>query len=172
MFLGILAIKNVADDTSWFRDTPHRWASASFPLACAVACVEVVSKSSEKAGIFYNRIVEAWSDPGIKAILASSIVIISSFQKILGAELLFGNATPFNDAPQRAHWQLLPLVMGDNHLFASIVIAPLLVAAPLGDESESMLLQYSDNLVGLQSWQLPSIRLALPPQRPSRQGSV
>ena len=88
----------------------------------------------------------------LKAIFASSIVIISSFQKILGVELLFGNATPFNDAPQRAQWQLLPLVIGDNHLFARIVIPPFLMAASLRDESESVLLQYSDNLVGLQSW--------------------
>jgi len=35
------------DNTSWFRDTPHYWAEASLPLAYAVACVEVVSKSSE-----------------------------------------------------------------------------------------------------------------------------
>lgn len=47
-------IKNVASDTSWIRDTPHYWASASLPLAYAVACVEVVSKSSEKAGVIYN----------------------------------------------------------------------------------------------------------------------
>jgi len=88
----------------------------------------------------------------LKAIFAFSIVIISSFQKILGVELLFGNATPFNDAPQRAHWQLLPLVIGDNHLFARIVIPPFLMAASLRDDSESVLLQYFDNLVGLQSW--------------------
>ena len=61
---ALKAIKNVADDTSWFRDTPHYWAEASLPLAYAVACVEVVSKSSEKAGILYNRIIEAWSDAG------------------------------------------------------------------------------------------------------------
>jgi len=43
-------IKSVANNTSWFRDTLHRWASASLPLAYAVACVEVVSKMSVKAG--------------------------------------------------------------------------------------------------------------------------
>jgi len=51
---GLKAIKNLADNTSWFRDTPHRWASASLPLAYAVACVEVVCESSEKACILYN----------------------------------------------------------------------------------------------------------------------
>jgi hypothetical protein len=61
---ALKAIKNVAENNSWFRGTPHRWASASLPLAYAVACVEVVSKSSEKAGIIYNKIVEAWSDSG------------------------------------------------------------------------------------------------------------
>ena len=44
---GLRAIENLKDDTSWFRDSPHRWAAASLPLAYAVACVEVVSKSSE-----------------------------------------------------------------------------------------------------------------------------
>jgi hypothetical protein len=41
------AMKNIVDDTSWFRGTPYYWAEASLPLAYAVACVEVVSKSSE-----------------------------------------------------------------------------------------------------------------------------
>jgi len=43
-------MKHVKDDTSWFRDTPHYWAEASLPLAYAVACAEVVSKMSGKAG--------------------------------------------------------------------------------------------------------------------------
>ena len=43
---ALKAIKNVVEDNSWFRDTPHYWAKASLPLAYAVACVEVVSKSS------------------------------------------------------------------------------------------------------------------------------
>ena len=47
---AIKAIKNVADDASWFRDAPHYWAEASLPLAYAVACVEVVSKMSGEAG--------------------------------------------------------------------------------------------------------------------------
>jgi hypothetical protein len=55
-------MKNINDNPSWFRDTPYYWAEASLPLAYALACVEVVSKSSEKARILYDRIVEAWSD--------------------------------------------------------------------------------------------------------------
>jgi hypothetical protein len=61
---ALMSIKNVMDNTSWFRDTPHYWAEASLPLAYAVACVEVVSESSERAGVLYNKIVEAWSAPG------------------------------------------------------------------------------------------------------------
>lgn len=45
---GLNEIKTVANNGSWFRDTPHYWAEASLPLAYAVACAEVVSKSSEK----------------------------------------------------------------------------------------------------------------------------
>lgn len=62
------AIRRLINGTSWFRDTPHYWAEASLPLAYAVACVEVVCKNSEKARIIYNRIIEAWSGAGIKAI--------------------------------------------------------------------------------------------------------
>jgi len=51
---GAAAGKSVVSDTSWFRNTPHYWAEASLPLAYAVACVEVVSESSEKARILYN----------------------------------------------------------------------------------------------------------------------
>ena len=61
-------IKTIENNDSWFRDTPHYWASASLPFAYAMACVEVVSESSEKAGILYNRIVEAWSDARLKAV--------------------------------------------------------------------------------------------------------
>ena len=55
------------NNTSWFRDTPHYWAEALLPLAYAVACVEVVCENSEEARVLYNRIIEAWSDAGIKA---------------------------------------------------------------------------------------------------------
>jgi len=47
---GRVAIRKVLENPSWFRDTPHYWAEASLPLAYAVACVEVVSKMSGKAG--------------------------------------------------------------------------------------------------------------------------
>jgi hypothetical protein len=57
-----------ADNRSWFRDTPHYWAEASLPLAYAVACVEVVCKSSEKARILYNlleaKIYYHWTNMG------------------------------------------------------------------------------------------------------------
>ena len=48
---GEAAIRRLIGGSSWFRDTPHYWAEASLPLAYAVACVEVVCKSSEKARI-------------------------------------------------------------------------------------------------------------------------
>ena len=43
-------IETVANNTSWFRDTQHRWASASLLFTYAMACVEAVSKMSGKAG--------------------------------------------------------------------------------------------------------------------------
>jgi len=43
-------IKNVADNAPWFRGTPCRWATASWPFAYVMFCVEVVSKMSDKVG--------------------------------------------------------------------------------------------------------------------------
>jgi hypothetical protein len=62
-------MKHVEDDGSWFRGTPHYWAESWLPLAYAVACVEVVSGSSEKDRVLYNKIVEAWRDARLKVIL-------------------------------------------------------------------------------------------------------
>ena len=66
---GLKAIGNEGNETSWLRDTPHYWAEASLPLAYAVACVEVVYKSSEKARILYNlleaKIYHHWTNMGM-----------------------------------------------------------------------------------------------------------
>ena len=53
---ALIDVKTAANNDSWFRDAPHRWASASLPLAYAIACVEVTAKSSEKGcGKFYSE---------------------------------------------------------------------------------------------------------------------
>ena len=63
------AIKNAGDNTSWFRSTPYYWAEASLPFAYALACVEVVSESSEKARVLYNlleaKIYYHWTNMGM-----------------------------------------------------------------------------------------------------------
>lgn len=74
------AITKVAS-TSWFRGTPHRWPDAAIPLAYAMACVEVVSKSSEKARILYSQIVECWGKPEIKAYFEKVRSIIPDSEK-------------------------------------------------------------------------------------------
>ena len=45
----LAAISGDATSTRWFRDTPHRWATASLPLAYAVACIEEVCRKSDVA---------------------------------------------------------------------------------------------------------------------------
>ena len=52
---GVSAVKNVTGEMSWFRGTAYYWAEASLPFAHALACVEVVSKSSEAAEIVHNK---------------------------------------------------------------------------------------------------------------------
>lgn len=64
---------NVTENDSWFRGHPHHWATASLPLAYAVACVEVVSKESNEAGAVYQQLVEAWGNPGLKTIYEAII---------------------------------------------------------------------------------------------------
>ena len=44
------AIKNVAKNNSWFRGTPHRWASASLPLAYAVRVLKSCLKVRRRLG--------------------------------------------------------------------------------------------------------------------------
>jgi hypothetical protein len=73
---ALKATKNVANNTSWFRGTPHYWAEASLPLAYAIACVEVLYRSSEKAAAIYDQIVEAWGKPAIKAVSEEVFSII------------------------------------------------------------------------------------------------
>lgn len=79
----------VVRDTSWLRNTPHYWATASLPLAYAVACVEVVSKNSEKAKAIYQQIIESWGKTGIKAISDEvfSLVPKSEIEKMKNALL-------------------------------------------------------------------------------------
>jgi len=78
---ALKTMKDIADGTSWFRDTPHYWASASLPFAYALACVEVVYKSSEKARILYNlleaRVCYHWTNTGVSIRFGYSCNLVS-----------------------------------------------------------------------------------------------
>jgi len=78
---GRAAIRKVLEKPSWFREHPHYWASASFHFAYAMPCVEVVSRSSEKAAAIYNEIVEAWGEPGIKAVCEDIVSEVPEFER-------------------------------------------------------------------------------------------
>jgi hypothetical protein len=82
---SLVAIKNVEKSNSWFRDSPQRWPQASLPLVYAVASVEVVSKSSDKAGAIYQQIIEAWGKPGIQAIYEKIISEVPDSEKEKGS---------------------------------------------------------------------------------------
>lgn len=98
---AIRAIKNVADDTSWFRGHPHRWAEASLPLAYAVACVEVVCKKSEKAKAIYNEIIETWIKPGIESICEQIIAEIPDSEKEKAKQALLHPENAFLPDPNK-----------------------------------------------------------------------
>ena len=105
-------IKSVSDDRSWFRETPHYWAEASMPLAYAVACVEVVCKSSEKAGIVYDKIVDAWSAPRMRVVFddIASMIPESGKEKIKDA--LLHPETELSPDPNRPFKDLERLFTG------------------------------------------------------------
>lgn len=96
---AVKAIKNVADDTSWFRGTPYYWAEASLPFAYALACVEVVSESSEKAGVVYDKIVEAWSAPGMRVVFDDIASMIPESGKEEIKDVLLHPETGFSPDP-------------------------------------------------------------------------
>jgi len=74
------------------------------PLAYAVACVEVVSEKSEKGRAVYDKIVEAWSDAGIKAISdeIASMIPESGKEKIKNA--MMRPETELLPDPNRPFW--------------------------------------------------------------------
>ena len=114
----IFAIKNIRDDTSWFRDTPHYWAVASLPLAYAVACVEVVLHNSKKACTLYSRIVEAWSAPGMKTVSdgIASIIPESGRERIREA-LIHPENELSTDPKPTTHWTTRIIISILIHVF-------------------------------------------------------
>jgi hypothetical protein len=99
-------MRKIREKGPWLRDTPHYWAEASLPFAYAVACIEVVSRSSEKARVLYNRIVEAWSNPGLKVVLddIGSMIPESGKEKI--REALLHPETGFSPDPNKPFRQI------------------------------------------------------------------
>ena len=75
------AIKNVADNPSWFGEHAHRWPLAALPMAYAMACIEIVSKNSEKAGVIYRQIIEAWGKPGLDSVYKEIISKVPDSEK-------------------------------------------------------------------------------------------
>jgi len=115
---ALKAIKNVTDNTSWFGDTPHYWVEASLPLAYAVACVEVVCRNSEKARIIYNRIIEVWSDAGIKAISEEMASIIPEAGKEKIKKAMLHPENELLPAPKpTTHWTSYLIISILIHVF-------------------------------------------------------
>ncbi len=110
---ALRAVRNVgADSASWFRDTPHRWPRASLPLAYATACVEVVSKSSEKVGAIYQEIIEAWEKPGIKAFHEAIMSEVPDSEIERAKYALLHPETEFLPDPNRPFKQLEEMFTG------------------------------------------------------------
>ncbi len=59
----------------------HYWTLASLPFGYAMACVEVVSQKSERAGAIYRQIIEAWGNPGVNFLFKGIYSEISAEDK-------------------------------------------------------------------------------------------
>jgi hypothetical protein len=106
------------DNTSWFRGTPHYWAEALLPFAYALACVEVVYKSSEKAGVIYNKIVEAWSAPRMKVVFDDMASIIPESGKERIREVLIHQENELSPDPKpTTHWTTRIIISILIHVF-------------------------------------------------------
>jgi hypothetical protein len=104
--------KNVAIKTSWFRDIPYHWATASLPLAYAVACVEVVAQSSVKAGELYKQIIESWGNPGLKAVYEALMAEVPDSELEKVKEALLHPETGFLPDPNKPFEDLGKILSG------------------------------------------------------------
>ncbi len=104
--------KKVADNTSWFRGDPHRWATASLPLAYAVACVEVVSKESDEAGTIYQQIIEAWGNPGLKTMYEAIIAEVPDSEIEKAKHALLHPEAAFQPDPNKPFKELEEMFAG------------------------------------------------------------
>jgi hypothetical protein len=86
--------------------------------AYAVACVEVVCKSSEKARTLYKKIIEAWSDAGVKAMdeEIASIIPESGKEKIREA-MLHPETELLPDPNPTTHWTTRIIISILIHVF-------------------------------------------------------
>ena len=72
-------------DNSWFGKYAHRWPDAALPMAYAMACIEVVSQYSDKAGLIYKGILKAWIKPETNELYKEVISRMSNSEiKVLG----------------------------------------------------------------------------------------
>ena len=52
---------------SWFKEWAHHyWPREALPIAYAMACVEVAAQRSERAGLIFREIIDAWGRPGLQ----------------------------------------------------------------------------------------------------------
>lgn len=72
---------NKANDHSWFGEYAHRWPPEALAITYAMACVEIVSNNSERAGAIYRNILDAWEKPGIKTFYDELISEIPDSEK-------------------------------------------------------------------------------------------
>ncbi len=123
-------VRNIAN-SSWFRDTPHRWADDSLPFAYAMACVEVVAEKSEKAGEIYHQIIEAWGNPKLRSLGESVIAEIPDSKKEKIKQALIHPESEFLPDPNKPFKQM-------EDLFANIGKDRNLLAAGIAKKSSAL----------------------------------
>jgi len=98
---SLKAINNALAKPSWFGENAYRAPDAARPIQYAIACLEVVLENSEKAREIFDKIVEAWSKPGIHSVYEKIMSNVSGKEKEELHTIIKDAPEIFEDDPNR-----------------------------------------------------------------------
>ncbi len=130
--------RNSMDHGSWFREWAHHyWPREALPMAYAMACVEVVAQHSERAGLIFREIIDAWGRPGLQAMCEEVML------GLVGEELReeFNRAIDGMEEDPHKPWVELVDTLKDGEGWEKL-LAESETAGPCTPEEEGMVLDF------------------------------
>lgn len=96
---------------SWFGGSFHYWPEELMPLAYAMACVEVVSTSTERSNEIYLQIIDAWGKPGVQAVYDEIISEIPYSDKKIWKQMIRNPEFELGQDIDKPPWKNLMMVI-------------------------------------------------------------